>query len=65
MWLTLHTMPDGSSTSVEVPWDDAMTFNRHGFAGIYRNSVYGASQTEAYEWADKQIAERAKALGLS
>jgi hypothetical protein len=55
-------MPDGSSTEIEVPYEDALTMDRKGFAKLYRRTVHGAKRREAYAWADKQIEIREKAL---
>lgn len=63
MYLTLHTMPDGSSSSVAVSVHEALTFDREQFAEVYLNSVYGAKRKEALAWADTQIELRAKATG--
>lgn len=65
IYLTLHTMPDGSSSSVGVDMHDALTWGRDEFAKLYRNSVYRAKKKEALAWADKQIAERERVLRMS
>lgn len=64
MYLTLHTMPDGSSSSVGIDMHDALTFDRDEFAAVYLNSVYGAKRDEALAWADAQIKERERVTGL-
>jgi len=65
MYLTLTTMPDGSSTSVAVPWDEAWTMDRDALVKLYRKHVYKASKREAREWADAQIAVREAVLNAA
>jgi len=62
IWLTLHTLPDGSATSVAVNRYLALTWGRENFAKLYRESVYGSKKDEALAWADEQIALRAAAV---
>ena len=50
-------------TSIGIDRDKAMSLDRKGFANLYRKTVWGSSQREANAWADKQIADRAAAVG--
>jgi hypothetical protein len=60
VWLALD-----EHTSIGIDRAKAMSLDRTGFASLYRKTVYGSSQSEANAWADKQIADRATAVGTA
>jgi hypothetical protein len=58
VWLALD-----ETVSVGIDRDEALSLDRKGFAKLYRKTMWGSSQREANAWADKQIADRAAAVG--
>lgn len=59
VWLTLHTLPDGSTTAVELDYASYCQMDERDFIAFYRRHVSGAKRREAKAWARRQIEQRA------
>lgn len=60
----------GDGVDIGIDRDEAMSLDRDGFVGMYKRHVYPPPgfrarrqwKRDAEAWADKQIADRARAL---